>query len=62
MTQFILCAIFCDKRRSVSTANNNDGTILGGLDVSIQKRLGAFGKSLEFKDTSRSTGVYQRGG
>jgi hypothetical protein len=32
MTQLILCAIFCNKCCGITTTDNDNGTILGGLD------------------------------
>lgn len=52
MTEFVLGTVLCDDRSGVTTTNNDDGTVLGGLDVSVEQRLGAFGESRELKHAS----------
>lgn len=54
MAQLVLLAGLSNKRSSVTTTNNDSGTVLGGLDTGIKKGVGATGKRGEFKNTSRA--------
>lgn len=51
MTQFIFSSVLGNNSRSIPAAYNHDCTILGSLDICIEKGLGALSKSWKFKDT-----------